>query len=63
MDTERLDLLGVSSLETELTRIDAIADKDKLSAYFARSGIIGSGGPFSPRHRSRSGRLSCGGIF
>jgi predicted metalloendopeptidase len=47
MDTEHLNQLGMSSLEEELARIDAIADKDELSAYFARSGIIGAGGPFS----------------
>jgi len=47
MDTERLNQLGMSSLEEELARIDAIADKNDLSAYFARSGIIGGGGPFS----------------
>jgi endothelin-converting enzyme/putative endopeptidase len=47
MDTERLDQLGMSPLEDELARIDAIADKDELSAYFARSGIIGAGGPFN----------------
>ena len=47
MDTEKLNQLGMSSLEEELARIDAITDKDGLSAYFARSGIIGAGGPFS----------------
>ena len=47
MDTERLNGLGISSLEAELALIDAIADKDQLSAYFARSGIIGAGGPFN----------------
>jgi endothelin-converting enzyme/putative endopeptidase len=46
MDTEKLNQLGMSPLEEELARIDAIADKDELSAYFARSGIIGAGGPF-----------------
>ena len=45
MDTERLDQLGVSPLDAELARIDAIADKDELSAYFAHSGMIGAGGP------------------
>ncbi len=47
MDTETLNQLGMSSLDGELARIDAIADKDELSAYFARSGIIGAGGPFN----------------
>ena len=47
MDTERLNELGISSLDAELALIDAIADKDQLSAYFARSGIIGAGGPFN----------------
>lgn len=47
MDTEHLDQLGMSSLEAELARIDAIADKDELSAYFARSEIMGGGGPLS----------------
>jgi endothelin-converting enzyme/putative endopeptidase len=47
MDTERLEELGMSSLEDELKRIDSIGDKDELSAYFARCGIIGAGGPFN----------------
>jgi putative endopeptidase len=47
MDTERLDQLGMSPLEAELALIDAIADKDELSAYFAHCGLIGAGGPFS----------------
>ena len=47
MDTERLEELGMSPLEDELARIDAVADKDELSAYFARSEILGGGGPFS----------------
>ena len=47
MDTETLNQLGMSSLDGELARIEAIADKDELSAYFARSGIIGAGGPFN----------------
>ncbi len=47
MDTERLNDLGISSLDAELATINAIADKDQLSAYFARSGIIGAGGPFN----------------
>jgi endothelin-converting enzyme/putative endopeptidase len=46
MDTERLDELGMTSLEEELARIDAIAGKDELSAYFAHSAITGGGGPF-----------------
>jgi len=47
MDTEKLNQLGMSSLEEELARIGAIVDKDELSAYFARSGINGGGGPFN----------------
>jgi putative endopeptidase len=47
MDTERLEELGMSSLESELKWIDSISDKDQLSAYFAHSGIIGAGGPFN----------------
>jgi endothelin-converting enzyme/putative endopeptidase len=47
MDTATLDELGLSSLDGELARIDAIANKDELSAYFARAGIIGAGGPFN----------------
>jgi len=47
MDIERLDELGMSSLDAELAMIDAIADKDQLSAYFARSGINGGGAPFN----------------
>jgi putative endopeptidase len=48
MDTERLDELGMAPLEAELARIDAIADKDELSAYFAELAVNGGGGPFSP---------------
>ena len=47
MNTERLNELGISSLDAELALIGAIADKDQLSAYFARSGINGGGGPFN----------------
>ena len=47
MDTERLEELGMSPLESELELIDSIGDKDELSAYFARSGLIGAGGPFN----------------
>ena len=46
MDTESLEHIGMSSLDEELARIETIADKDELSAYFARSEIIGAGGPF-----------------
>ena len=46
MDTARLDELRLVPLDEELARIDAIASKDELSAYFARSGINGGGGPF-----------------
>ncbi len=48
MDTERLEELGMAPLEAELARIDAIADKDELSAYFAELAVNGGGGPFSP---------------
>jgi endothelin-converting enzyme/putative endopeptidase len=47
MNAERLETLGLSPLESELARIDAIADKDELSAYFAHSAMIGGGGPLS----------------
>jgi predicted metalloendopeptidase len=47
MDADRLNQLGISPLESELARIDAISNRDELSAYFARSGIIGGGGPFN----------------
>ena len=46
MDTDRLEELALSPLQAELDRIDAIADKDGLSAYFAHLGMIGGGGPF-----------------
>jgi endothelin-converting enzyme/putative endopeptidase len=46
MDTEKLDQLGMAPLEDELARIDAIAEKDELSAYFAHSSITGGGAPF-----------------
>ena len=49
MDIGRLEELGMTPLEAELARIDAIADKDELSAYFAELSVIdGGGGPFSP---------------
>lgn len=48
MDTERLEELGMAPLEAELAKIDAIADKDELSAYFAELAVSGGGGPFSP---------------
>jgi putative endopeptidase len=47
MDSERLDQLGMAPLKEELARIDAIADKKELSAYFARADLIGGGGPFN----------------
>jgi endothelin-converting enzyme/putative endopeptidase len=47
MNTERLEELGMTPLEDELARIDAIADRGELSAYFARADLIGGGGPFS----------------
>ncbi len=46
MDTARLEELGMAPLEAELARINAIADKEELSGYFAHSGVIGAGGPF-----------------
>ena len=46
MDTDRLDELALSPLRAELDRIDALADKRELSAYFAHAGMIGGGGPF-----------------
>jgi len=46
MDTGHLDELALSALQAELDRIDTIADKDELSAYFAHVGMIGGGGPF-----------------
>jgi endothelin-converting enzyme/putative endopeptidase len=46
MDTEKLNELGISPLQAELEAIDAIANKDELSAYFAHSRMIGGGGPF-----------------
>jgi len=48
MDTERLDELGMSPLAAQLAEIDAIANKDELSAYFAELAIEGGGGPFIP---------------
>ena len=46
MDTERLEELGMTPLGSELAMIDAIADKDELSALFARNDIEGAGAPF-----------------
>ncbi len=48
METDRLEELGTSPLEAKLAEIDAIADKDQLSAYFAKLAIEGGGGPFQP---------------
>ena len=48
METERLEELGLSPLDAKLAEIDAIADKDELSAYFAELSVNGGGGPFSP---------------
>jgi len=45
MNTERIEQLGLAPLQAELARIEALADKDELSAYFAHSGIVGGGGP------------------
>jgi endothelin-converting enzyme/putative endopeptidase len=45
MDTDRLEELGVSALAGELERIDAIADKDELSAYFAHARMRGIRSP------------------
>jgi putative endopeptidase len=46
MDTDRLDELALSPLQAELDRIDGLADKNELSAYFGHLGMIGGGGPF-----------------
>jgi predicted metalloendopeptidase len=48
MDTAKLEDLGVAPLEAALAEIDAIGDKDGLSAYFATGATRGGGGPFSP---------------
>jgi len=48
METDRLEELGMSPLAAQLAQIDAIADKDELSAYFAELAIEGGGGPFQP---------------
>lgn len=45
MNTERIEGLGLAPLAAELARIDAIADKDELSAYFAAARIHGIGSP------------------
>ena len=46
MATDRIDDAGLAPLDGELAKIDAIADKDDLSAHFARGRIIGGGSPF-----------------
>ncbi len=48
MDTDRLEVLGMSPLENQLADIDAISDKDELSGYFAVLAVDGGGGPFIP---------------
>jgi endothelin-converting enzyme/putative endopeptidase len=47
MDVEHLNELGISALDDELARLDAITDKDQLSAFFARSALIAGAGPFN----------------
>ncbi len=46
MDTARLNELKVQPLQAELAKIDAIADKKALAAYFAEAHRIGSDSPF-----------------
>jgi endothelin-converting enzyme/putative endopeptidase len=48
MNADRLDELGMSPLEPVLAQIDAIDDKDRLSAHFAYLATVGGGGPFIP---------------
>jgi endothelin-converting enzyme/putative endopeptidase len=45
MDAERLEELGMSPLASDLERIDAITDKEELSAYFAQARMYGIRSP------------------
>lgn len=46
MNTSRLEELKIQPLQAELAKIDAIADKKALAAYFAEAHRIGSDSPF-----------------
>jgi putative endopeptidase len=48
MDEARLESLGMTPLQPELLRIDAIKTKADLAAYFARNGRIDVSAPFLP---------------
>ncbi|QSX33046.1 peptidase M13 [Shewanella avicenniae] len=45
MDTETLDKLGISPLNPELAKIDAISNTDELMTYFGESQMVGGGTP------------------
>ncbi|MCE9685562.1 peptidase M13 [Shewanella sp. AS16] len=47
MDTDTLNKLGVSPLAKEVDAIQAIASKDDLVTYFAKSQIVGGGTPMA----------------
>lgn len=47
MDVETLNKLGVTPIESELAKVNAIKDKAELVTYFARSQIIGGGTPMA----------------
>lgn len=46
MDTERLEVLGVSPLKPELAKIDALKKHEDVAKYFAYAQRIGSSAPF-----------------
>ncbi|MCI0415931.1 hypothetical protein L0222_24410 [bacterium] len=45
MNTEKLETLGINPVEKYLHEVDAIADKEALARWFARSQHLGIGGP------------------
>ena len=47
MDTEKLNELGLSPLNDEIQKIDAISNQDELVKYFAHSQTIGMGSPMA----------------
>ena len=47
MDTETLNKLGVTPIQSEFDAINALKDKNELVAYFAHSQIAGAGTPIA----------------
>jgi len=47
MDTDKIEMLGLTPLTTEFKKIDAIENKDQLAEYFAMAAKIGVTIPFN----------------